>query len=63
VASKNRVYNFWKYSSQRFTHISQILTDVGKLREFFEEEIVLVKNLSHFPKIHFHIIGIYLQKR
>jgi hypothetical protein len=44
------------------THISQIKTTVGKMSEVFEGEIVLVKKISHFPKIPFHIIIIYLQK-
>jgi hypothetical protein len=61
VAGKDR--NFWKYVAQILTYISQIKTDFGKLREVFEEELVLVKNLSHFPKIPFHIIRICLQRK
>jgi len=59
VAGKDK--NFWKCASQRLTYISQIKTYFGKLREVFEEEIFIVKILSHFPKITFHMIIICLQ--
>jgi hypothetical protein len=61
VAGKDR--NFWKYVAQRLTYISQIKTYFGKMREVFEEELILVKNLSHFPKIPFHMIIICLQRK
>jgi hypothetical protein len=60
VAGKCR--NFWKYAAPKLTYISQIKTYFGKLREVFEEELVLVKILSHFPKIPFHLIRICLQR-
>jgi hypothetical protein len=60
VAGKCR--NFWKYAAHKLTYISQIKTYFGKLREVFEEELMMVKILSHFPKIPFHLIRICLQR-
>jgi hypothetical protein len=60
VAGKDK--NFWKYTAQRLTHISQTKTVVYKMKEVSVYWFVVRKNLSQFFEIRFHFPGICISK-